>query len=173
LVVGSNARAKYKVVVYEDFLCPYCRQFETSSRDFLREAAAKGKVQVEYRPFHLLQDDYSTRALSAWAAVLQGGTPQQALKLHNLLYDNQPYESDPNKPDTATLTSWAKQAGVTDQKVLDAIGTPDTAFVGAANAAASKAGVTGTPTVFVNGKELTGSSISAMVDNLERTVTSG
>ena len=103
--------APHKVVVYEDFLCPYCRQFETSSRDFLRDAAAKGKVQVEYRPFHLLQDDYSTRALSAWAAVLQSGTPQQALKFHDLLYDNQPYEHDPNKPDAATLTSWAKQAG--------------------------------------------------------------
>ncbi len=148
-------------------------QFETSSRDFLRDAAAKGKVQVQYRPFHLLQDDYSTRALSAWAAVLQGGTPQQALKFHNLLYDNQPYENDPDKPDAAKLTSWAKQAGVTDQKVLSAIGTTDTAFVDAANAAASKANVSGTPTVYVNGTELSGSSISDMVDNLERTITSG
>jgi protein-disulfide isomerase len=173
LVVGSNAKAKYKVVVYEDFLCPYCREFETSSRDFLRAAAQKGTVQIEYRPFHLLQDDYSTRALSAWAAVLQSGTPKQALRLHDLLYDNQPYEQDANKPGTSKLQSWAKKAGVSSSSVLDAMGQADTTFVDAADAAASKAGVTGTPTVFVNGKELSGSSISSMVDNLEREVSGG
>ena len=173
LVVGSDANAKYKVVVYEDFLCPYCRQFETSSRDFLRAAAQKGTVQIEYRPFHLLQDDYSTRALSAWAAVLQDGTPKQALRLHDLLYDNQPYEQDANKPGTSKLQGWAKEAGVSRSSVLDAMGQSDTTFVDAADAAADKAGVTGTPTVFVNGKELTGSSISSMVDNLEREVSGG
>jgi protein-disulfide isomerase len=173
LVVGSNDKAKYKVVVYEDFLCPFCRQFETSSRDFLRADAQRGTVQVEYRPFHLLQDDYSTRALSAWAAVLQQGTPAQALKLHDLLYDNQPYEQDPSKPGASTLASWAKKAGVTDKTVLSATGDTDATFVDAADAAADKAGVTGTPTVFVNGREVTGSSVSAIVDNLERTVAGG
>jgi protein-disulfide isomerase len=172
LVVGSNAKAKYKVVVYEDFLCPYCRQFETSSRDFLRAAAAKGTVQVEYRPFHLLSDDYSTRALTAWAAVLEGGTPKQALRLHDLLYDNQPYEQTANKPGTSKLQGWAKQAGVSSSNVLDAMGKSDPTYVDAADAAATKAGVTGTPTVFVNGQELSGSSISSMVDNLEREISS-
>lgn len=173
LVVGSNDKAKYKVVVFEDFLCPFCRQFETSSRDFLRADAKKGTVQVEYRPFHLLQDDYSTRALSAWAAVLQQGTPGQALKFHDLLYDNQPYEQDPNKPDASKLASWAKKSGVTSKAVLAATGRSDDAFVTAANAAATKAAVTGTPTVFVNGKQLAGNSVSDMVDNLERTVAGG
>ena len=173
LVVGSNDKAKYKVVVYEDFLCPYCRQFETSSRDFLRAGAQKGTVQVEYRPFHLLQDSYSVRALSAWAAVLQHGTPEQALRFHDTLYDNQPYEQDPNKPDAAKLTTWAKDSGVTASAALDGIGRTDTSFVEAANASASQAGVSETPTVLVNGKEVSGSSISAMVDNLERTVASG
>ena len=111
LVAGSNAKAKYKVVVYEDFLCPYCREFETSSRDFLRAAAQKGTAQIEYRPFHLLQDDYSTRALSAWAAVLQQGTPEQALRLHDLLYDNQPYEQAANKPGTSQLQGGPRRPG--------------------------------------------------------------
>ena len=173
LVVGGNDKAKYKVVVYEDFLCPFCREFETSSRDYLRADAKKGTVQVEYRPFHLLSDDYSTRALSAWAAVLQQGTAQQALKFHDRLYDSQPYEQDPNKPGASTLASWAKKSGVTNKSVLAATGQPDAAFVSAANAAATKAGVTGTPTVFVNGKEVTGSSVSEIVDNLERTLAGG
>jgi protein-disulfide isomerase len=173
LVVGKNDKAKYKVVVFEDFLCPFCRQFETSSRDFLRADAKKGTVQVEYRPFHLLQDDYSTRALSAWAAVLQQGTPAQALKFHDLLYDNQPYEQDPSKPGASKLASWAKKSGVTSKSVLAATGRSDDAFVSAADAAATKAAVTATPTVFVNGKQLAGNSVSDMVDNLERTLAAG
>jgi protein-disulfide isomerase len=173
LVVGSNASAKYKITVFEDFLCPYCRQFETSSRDFLRTAAQKGTVQIEYRPFHLLQDDYSTRALSAWAAVLQKGTPKQALRFHDLLYDNQPYEQDTNKPGTSKLQGWAKEAGVSSSSVLDAMGNDDTSFVDAADKAANDAKVTGTPTVMVNGKELQGTSISDLVDNLERMIAGG
>jgi protein-disulfide isomerase len=171
LVMGDNAKAATKVVVYEDFLCPYCRQFETSTRDFLQAAADKGTVQVEYRPFHLLQDDYSTRALSAWASVLQEGTPTQALSYHDLLYDKQPYEASPDKPDGAKLAEWAKESGVTSSSVLDSVKkADDPAFVNAADAAATKAGVDGTPTVFVNGKPLQGSSVSDMADNLEKLV---
>ena len=46
----------------------------------------------------------------------------------------------------------------------------DPAFVKAADAAATKAGVSGTPTVYVNGKPLEGSSVSDMADNLEKIV---
>lgn len=167
LVVGKPS-AKVKVVVFEDFLCPYCRQLELSSRDFLRQDAAAGKVRVEYRPFQLLQDPYSTRALNAWAAVLQHGTPAQALKLHDLLYDNQPFESAQNKPDVAALQKLARKAGVTDPKVLDAFGTEDTSFYRAVEQAASAANVQGTPTVLVNGKPLQGATIQALSDQLEQ-----
>ena len=171
LVMGDNAKAATKVVVYEDFLCPYCRQFETSTRDFLQAAADKGTVQVEYRPFHLLQDDYSTRALSAWAAVLQQGTPKQALSYHDVLYDKQPYEASPDKPDGAKLAEWAKDSGVTSSSVLDSVKkADDPEFVKAADATATEAGVDGTPTVLVNGKPLEGSSVSDMADNLEKLV---
>ena len=171
LVVGDDAKAKLKVVVYEDFLCPYCREFESSTRSMLHEAASKGTVQVEYRPFHLLQDDYSTQALAAWSAVLQQGTAKQALALHDLLYENQPYEQDPSKPGPAQFVSWAKKAGVTSSAVLDAVRqASDQTFVDAADAAAKKAGVTGTPTVFVNGKQLGGASVSDEVSALEKMI---
>ncbi|GAB3658892.1 thioredoxin domain-containing protein [Nocardioides korecus] len=171
LVVGANAKAKLKVVVYEDFLCPYCREFESSSRSALHEAARKGTVQVEYRPFHLLQDDYSSQALAAWSAVLQQGTAKQALALHDLLYENQPYEQDPSKPGPTQFVAWAKTAGVTSSSVLDAVRkASDQTFVDAADASAKKAGVTGTPTIFVNGKQLGGTSVSDEVSALEKMI---
>jgi protein-disulfide isomerase len=156
LVIGTNPKAP-KVVVYEDFLCPYCREFESSSRATLRNAAEKGKVVVEYRPFHLLQDDYSTEALTAWAAVLDKGTAEQALKFHDLLYENQPYESDSNKPSVDDLVDLAKKAGVTDSAVQDAMRRSNQEFVDAADTSATDAGVQGTPTVIFDGKPLVGS----------------
>jgi protein-disulfide isomerase len=169
LVVGNNQNAKVKVVVYEDFLCPFCRQFETASRDFLRTDAADGKVLVEYRPFQLLQDDYSKRALNAWSAVLLKGTPAQALKFHDLLYDNQPYENASNKPDDAKLMALAKKAGV-KQSVLDSFNTENSAFYAAVQQTAQTANVQSTPTITVNGKPLSGNSIDDEVSNLEKLI---
>jgi protein-disulfide isomerase len=166
LVIGTNPDAP-KVVVYEDFLCPYCREFESSSRATLRDAAEQGKAVVEYRPFHLLQDDYSTEALTAWAAVLQKGTPAQALKFHDLLYENQPYESDTNKPSVDELVDLAKKAGVEDSSVLDSMRDSDQAFVDAADKAATDAGVSGTPTVLYDGKPLVGSP-SQLADTVKQ-----
>jgi protein-disulfide isomerase len=166
LVIGTNPKAP-KVVVYEDFLCPYCREFESSSRETLRDAAEKGKAVVEYRPFHLLQDDYSTLALTAWAAVLEKGTPAQALKLHDLLYENQPYESDTNKPGIDDLVDLARKAGVKDSSVLDAMRQSNQQFVDAADSAASDANIQGTPTVSFDGKQLEGSP-SQLADTLKQ-----
>ena len=157
LKVGDNADAKVKVVVYEDFLCPYCREFESATRKFIRQDAEDGKVLVEYRPFHLLQDPYSTLALTAWGAVLQNGTAKQALAFHDLLYDKQPYENDADKPDIDELTDWAKKAGVKDDKVLAAMREENPEFVKATDLAASEANVQGTPTVVVNDQVLEGS----------------
>ncbi len=171
LVLGPDDAA-HTVVVHEDFLCPYCRELENGSRDFLRADAAAGTVRVEYRPFQLLQDDYSERALNAWGLVLTDGTPEQAAAFHDRLFDEQPDESSASKPDDARLADVAAEAGVEDRALLDRIerGEVDQAFLDEANDAAREAGVTGTPTVLLDGKPLEGSSIGAVVDSLERTL---
>ncbi len=171
LVLGTNPDAP-TVVVYEDFLCPYCREFEAASRSTLRDAAARGDAVVEYRPFHLLQDDYSSEALTAWAAVLEKGTPQQALKFHDLLFENQPYEAAADKPGIDDLVDLAKEAGVTDTAVLDAMRQPNSEFVDAAGAAATSAGIQGTPTVVLDGTQLQGSP-AELADQLEQRLGKG
>lgn len=173
LVVGPDS-AVTKVTIYEDFQCPFCRQFENASRDFLREAANDGKAQITYMPFNLLtQDDYSARALSAWATVLQKGTPVQALSYHDQLFDNQPYENASDKPDTAKLRDWAKDAGVKSSSVLDAIGPVDDGYVKKVTQAAVGAGVQGTPTILLNGKPVGGSSVTDQADQIEAAIKKG
>jgi len=169
LVIGK-ATAPVKVVVYEDFLCPYCREFEEASRDFLHAAAEQGKVEVEYRPFHLLQPQYSIDALNAYAAVLGKSSPSVALRFHDLLYDKQPYEQASSFPDASQLASWAKSVGGDSSAVEAAVNANDQAFVDAADALAASAKVQGTPTIFVNGKALTGNSVTDMANNLQKMI---
>jgi len=166
LVIGK-ASAPVKVVVYEDFLCPFCHEFEESSRDFLHAAAAKGKVEVEYRPFHLLQPQYSLDALNAFGAALKSATPTEALRFHDVLYDKQPYENASSFPGADDLASWAKGVGVDGDTVSAAVSADDKTYADAADALATKAKVPGTPTIFVNGKTLAGSSVAQMVENLQ------
>lgn len=166
--------APVKVVVYEDFLCPFCRELEVSTRDFLKENADKGRVYVEYQPIHLLrQYDYSGRALNAFAAVLKHGSPSEALALHTILFDNQPYEQTADQTSEAQLTDWVKQAAGDNAEVLAAMKTQDTAFFDAAQKAMTDADVQSTPTVFINGKKLPASAVTQMVTDIETAVEQG
>ena len=72
LTIGS-ADAPHQVVVYEDFLCPICGEFEEAGHEELAQLADQGKVQIEYRPFVLLDrlGPYSARATLVWSLVLQ------------------------------------------------------------------------------------------------------
>lgn len=165
LKIGPDDAA-HKVVVWEDFLCPYCREFEQGSRDALHAAAENGSVQVEYRPFQLLQDDYSKHALAAFAFVLENGTPQEALALHDMMFDEQPYEQG-RKPSVSTIAGWVKKVGLDKGEAEKAIEAGGTEWNTAMAKAASEAGVRSTPTVTVDGKPLEGASITDMINNLE------
>jgi protein-disulfide isomerase len=163
--------APVKIVIYEDFLCPFCRELETSTRDFLEENADKGKVYVEYRPINLLRTfPYSARALNAWAAVLKHGSPEAALRLHGLLFDNQPYEQSSEQTTDSQIAEWVKEAGGDNADVRKAMKTEDTAFFDAAQAAMTSDDVTGTPTVFINGQELEPTAVVTMVTQIKAAV---
>jgi len=66
---GQDA-APAKLVVYEDFMCPICGEFEQLSKSVLDLDVSKGTLQVEYRPISFLDresngTEYSTRAANA------------------------------------------------------------------------------------------------------------
>jgi protein-disulfide isomerase len=161
LVVG-DADAPKEIVVYEDFLCPFCGQLEQTVRDRLDEAVEAGEVNVEYRPLNFLSryGDYSAESTNAFAVVLDTSGPEVARAFHDLLFDNQPAESGPF-PDEEELIDLAVEAGATEADVRP--GIEDMQFEGwidAADDAASKAGVNATPTVFVDGERVEGDNLT-------------
>jgi len=153
LVVGE-ADAPRSVVIYEDFLCPFCGQLEQTVGDSLDAAVEAGEVSVEYRPLPFLSriSDYSPQAANAFAVVLDEAGPEVAKEFHDILFANQPEERGPY-PDEDEIVAWAVEAGADEDAVRP--GIEDMTFEGwvdAAGDAAGDADVDSTPTVLVDGE---------------------
>ena len=166
----GNQQAPVTVDLYEDPQCPICKQLEQSGlpADLAAKVTATS-IKVNYHVMSFLDsasngNKYSSRAANA----LYCATDTSAaafVKLHDIMYgktngkDNQPAENSNGAPDS-TLLAWGKQAGITSADFSTCVtGDQHKNLVLAVNDAASKKNVTGTPTVFVNGK-LVGSANS-------------
>ena len=165
--------APHDIVIYEDFLCPFCGDLEEATRADLARLAEEGKVTVEYRPFELLSriSDYSGRATNAFAVVLEESGPEVAKTFHDLLFEEQPSESGPF-PTDADLVDLAVEAGAEESAVAEGIESGAMSdWVDEATQAAQDAGVQGTPTVLLDGEPVNGGSIEeiaqALVDGVE------
>ncbi|MHC6228384.1 DsbA family protein [Arthrobacter sp. MMS24-T111] len=156
-VVAPGAEAEagkpVKVVLYVDFICPICKNFETQYNDQLTSLRNDGKITVEYRPLGFLDSrsttNYSSRAANA-AACVANTAPQKYADYFNALYAQQPAEGSAGLSDN-DLKKMASDMGVDIGSCVD--DKTYRPYVKYATKEASAIGVTGTPTVFVDGKQ--------------------
>lgn len=159
--VGSRDAAA-TVEIFVDFQCPHCADFEAASQEELRRLAAEGDAFVVYRPMAFL-NEYSVRAMNAVGAVIDSGDADAALALHDLFFEEQPAG---DLPDPEWYVEQAASVGADSEAVAQAIRDHEfEQWVVNGTDAASKRGVTGTPTVFVDGTQVEGNSIEEMVDS--------
>ncbi|MFJ3384157.1 MULTISPECIES: DsbA family protein [unclassified Curtobacterium] len=156
------------ITVYEDYMCPYCNQFETAQMTQIKQWVQSGSATLEMHPFNLLDrsslgSKYSTRAAAA-AACVANYQPDAFLDVNAAFYENQPSENTRGLTN-AKLASIAKKAGATNKNIASCITDQDFAgWVGDAtnraltekipNSSLDK--LTGTPLVLVNGKQYSG-----------------
>ncbi len=157
------------VVVYEDFACPFCGDFEEASGADLARLAREGKVRVDYRPIDLLGTDYSRDAALAFSVVL-AEDPETAQAFHALLFAEQPSESGPF-PDTDWYAARAAEVGADEAAVRAAL-EEDDGWVERATREAEDAGVEATPTILVDGEVFTdyddlGDAAQTLVSTIE------
>jgi len=168
LTIGSDD-APRQVVIYEDFLCPFCGELEATAGEDLSQLAEDGDVQVEYRPISILGQisDYSPEALNAFFVVLDESGPEVAKAFHDALYADQPSEQGPF-PDTDDLVATAVDAGADEDAVRPGIeGMSMQDKVDAAGKEAQDANVRGTPTVLLDGQQFNdGSTAQDLGTNL-------
>ena len=160
-VPGGEAEAgkPVKVIAYIDFICPVCKRFETTYGESLTNLRNEGKISLEYRPLGFLDrqstTNYSSRAANAAACVVNS-SPEKYADFFNLLFERQPAEggagiSDNDLKKMATEVGAANIDTCVDSKQFRP-------WVKVATQEAAAVGVTGTPTVFIDGKQWDGST---------------
>ncbi|WP_430786625.1 DsbA family protein [Actinoplanes sp. G11-F43] len=163
LVVGRES-APVKLEIYLDYMCPYCGKFERANNTEIDKLITDGTVRVELHPLAFLDrfsqgTRYSSRAANAVATVADRA-PGKVMAFNKALFDNQPDEGTDGLDDTR-IAELAVQAGV-PQAVADVLDDGIHAtWVKQANDAAFDAGVTGTPTVKINGQKWEGDLYNA------------
>lgn len=158
------------IVMYIDYLCPYCGQFEATNSDSLRTMVESGAATLEVHPVAILTNksagtQYSLRAANA-AACVADMSPDTFFDFNALLFENQPEEGSTGLTDDE-LKGLAKEAGVAKLSTIESC-IDDGQFKSWVQDATNRAltqpvpnsdlpSITGTPTVLVNGQQYSGS----------------
>ena len=152
-VTVGRSTAPVTLDLYEDPQCPVCAQFESQVGPAISGWIASGKVKVHYHVISFLDSasttKYSSRAANALYASA-GVSADAFAKYHQLLYQQQPAEGSAGLTEEK-LVQLAQQAGAGASADQIRAGTYAD-YVARATDQSSKDGVTGTPTVRVNGK---------------------
>ena len=159
VITYGDPKEKNTLKIYEDPRCPYCAKFEQANGATVKKLADEGKYKVEYHFATFLDNNLggqgSKRALNALGAAVNEGT-DKFMAYHQVLYANHPNESDDAFADTSHLLDLASRVkGLRtpefDKAVKELTYLP---WVEKVSAEFDKSGVTGTPTVVLNGKRL-------------------
>lgn len=157
-IVIGYPDAKVTVDVYEDFMCPFCGLFETRFGTQVLALAANHQAKLAYHVMNFLDassqgTQYSTRAANAAACTADQGLP--FVKFHELLFAHQPKEQTPGLTDDQ-LIAYGVQSGADRPTLTTCVQSkryaPWTQTL--TQQAFTTAGVQGTPTVRVAGKDV-------------------
>lgn len=164
LVVGSGAET---VDVYLDFMCPACKAFEEAAGPTIDQLVAEKKITLVYHPVAFLDPasttGYSTRSSASSGCAADGGKVAEYVRA---LYARQPAEGGPGLSDDELIEAGGS-VGLIDPAFARCVrGGVYRSWTSHVTDAASERGVTGTPTVFVDGKrtEPSAAAIAAAVE---------
>jgi len=149
------------VKIYEDFQCPYCKKLEETAGPALVEQAKAGKLNLQWQPGIFmdanLKNTGSLTATNAWGCAIDAG---KTTEFHQGVFQQQAPEETVGAPGFTQqqMLDLGKTVGITGDaySTFESCVKANTYNTWAANSNAQfeKAGVTSTPSIFVNGKEL-------------------
>ncbi len=152
----GDAKAKVTIVEFSDFQCPFCRAFfEDTFGQFKKEYVDTGKVRLIYRDFPLsFHPSARPAALAAQCAHDQG----KFWEYQDIVFQEQAKKGTGTITfSTADLKAWAAKIGLDTKQFNSCLDSEQHGKeVDADTQAGSAAGVTGTPSFFVNGTLIVG-----------------
>jgi protein-disulfide isomerase len=146
-----NPNTKPTIDVYVDYQCPACRAFEIINGGYLNEVIAQNKAKVVFHPMTFIGPESILAANAAACAADEN----EFMAMNLALFQDQSAEENSGKWQGDALLNIGKSIGINSAKFETCI--KDGSYVnwtGNVATATAKADVNGTPTIFVNGKEL-------------------
>jgi protein-disulfide isomerase len=153
----GNVHAPVTIVEFSDFQCPFCRREEVVLKELL--AKYKGKVSLAYRDFPLPQ--IHPQAEMAAEAARCAGERGKFWEYHDLLF------TDPPRLDKTSLIGDARSLGLDEDQFSACLTTQKfKPQIDADAQAASRLGVDGTPTFFINGVLVSGAQPASAFEEI-------
>lgn len=144
-----------KLVEYGDYQCPFCQEYFATVKQVVAEYNKQITFQFRNFPLTSLHPNAFEAARAAEAAGLQG----KFWQMHDLLYENNdPTDQTgwvPASDPTPYFVQFAQQIGLNITKFKNDLNSDATNnLVTADMAAGNKLNIPGTPTFFLDGKEI-------------------
>jgi protein-disulfide isomerase len=151
--IEGDASAPVLVEEYADFQCPTCRQFHAVTGPTVARLVREGKIRFAYHYFPFLGDE----SYRAAAAAVCAGDAGKFFPYADLLYDRQQAENS-GFLTTDRLVGFGRDVGLRGSELSEfercVRSNRYEGWVRKQTEQASKRGIRSTPTVFVNGREL-------------------
>lgn len=166
LPVKGNENAPVTIVEFSDFECPFCGRFYSETLDqIVKEYIDTGKAKLYYRHYPLsFHPNATPLALASECANDQG----KFWEMHDKIFDAT-VAGTSSTATTDTMKQWAVDLGLnasTFNNCLD--NKTHQSKIDEDFAAGSEVGVSGTPTFYINGKQIVGaqpfSAFKAIID---------
>lgn len=147
--VLGDKDAPVTIIEFSDYECPFCgRNFRETYPLLKKNYIDTGKVKLVYRDFPLNFHPMAVPAAVAANCVRENGGDSAYWKMHDRIFENQQSLSNEN------LKKWAKDLGHDIGNCLDSGKYKEEVQKDVADGSA--AGVKGTPSFFINGRQLEG-----------------
>jgi protein-disulfide isomerase len=146
------ATAKVTLIEFADFECPSCRQLDRILRDLLPQHP---DIRLIYKDFPLttLHPWAMTASIAGQCAAQQN--PASFWKIHDTIFDAQDVITPSNV--WQKMSDFANQLGLDAETFRTCMANPDTTHeIEKTTAEGHELNVTGTPTIFVNGRKIVG-----------------
>jgi protein-disulfide isomerase len=152
--IKGNSNAKVTVIEFADFRCPFCEQwFQNVEPNLIKDYVDTGKIKFTFRNYAFLGPASTLAAEAGECANDQG----QFWAFHDYMYQHQPDESDTSMYTNDNLSQIAGNLGMDSSQFATCLSSKDTSDKVAKDLSeGSAAGVSGTPTTFVNGVAIVG-----------------
>lgn len=154
--VLGDPDAPVTIVEFSDFQCPYCRSFFNETLpQIISNYVDTGKVKIIYRDFPLSgHAQASLAAQAAECARSAAGSDEAYYTLHDWLFENTAAWSGQDTASELFITAAQSELSVDIRTCLESGEMEDE--VNADMMAGRGYGVSGTPSLFINGKKIVG-----------------